>query len=114
MSETVLTTGANSGIGLATAIELAKRGFHSVGSVRSEEKARHVLAAAEEAGVTVDTVLLDVTDTDACERVVKELQPFGVVNNAGAQISGAVEEITDDDARQALETMLIAPMRMAR
>ena len=33
--QTVLTTGANSGIGLATVVEVAKRGFHSVGSVRS-------------------------------------------------------------------------------
>ena len=44
MSDTVLVTGANSGIGLAAAIELAGRGFHAVGSVRSEEKARHVHA----------------------------------------------------------------------
>src|SRR5947208_16335685 len=114
MSETVLTPGANSGIGLATVVELARRGFHSVGSVRSEEKARHVAAVAEEAGVTVDTVLLDVTDPDACDRVIGQLRPFGLVNNAGLQITGAVEEISDDDARQALETMLIAPVRMAR
>ena len=114
MSETVLTTGANSGIGLATVIELAKRGFHAVGSVRSEEKARHVAAAAEEAGVQADTVLLDVTDPGACARVIGQLRPFGLVNNAGLQITGAVEEISDDEARQALETMLLAPVRMAR
>ena len=114
MGNTVLTTGANSGIGLATMIELAKRGFHSVGSVRTAEKARHVLAEAEKAGVTVNTVLLDVTDAEGCERIVNELRPFALVNNAGAQITGAVEEISDDEARQALETMLVAPMRMAR
>jgi NAD(P)-dependent dehydrogenase (short-subunit alcohol dehydrogenase family) len=114
MSETVLTTGANSGIGLATVIELAKRGFHSVGSVRSEEKARHVSAVAEQAGVSADTVLLDVTDPEACGRVIGRLRPFGLVNNAGFQITGAVEEVSDDEARQAVETMLIAPVRMAR
>src|SRR5205823_11294898 len=65
MSDTVLVTGANSGIGLAAVQELARRGFHAVGSVRSEEKARHVRAEAEKAGVTVDTVLLDVTDAVA-------------------------------------------------
>jgi NAD(P)-dependent dehydrogenase (short-subunit alcohol dehydrogenase family) len=114
MSETVLTTGANSGIGLATVIELARRGFHSVGSVRSEEKARHVGAEAEKAGARADTVLLDVNDAEACKRVMDELQPFGIVNNAGMQITGAVEEISDDEARQALETMVIAPTRLAR
>ena len=35
---TALVTGANSGIGLATVIELARRGFHAVGSVRSPAK----------------------------------------------------------------------------
>jgi len=48
---TVLITGANSGIGLATALELARRGFDSVGSVRSAAKARAVRKAAAEAGV---------------------------------------------------------------
>ncbi|MFN2545470.1 MAG: SDR family NAD(P)-dependent oxidoreductase [Actinomycetota bacterium] len=114
MGDTVLTTGANSGIGLATAIELARRGFHSVGSVRSEEKARHVKAEAEKAGVHVDTVLLDVTDVERCERIVDQLRPFGLVNNAGVQVTGAIEEVTDDEARHAVETMVVAPIRLAR
>ena len=37
--DVVLTTGANSGIGLATVIELARAGFRSVGSVRTPDKA---------------------------------------------------------------------------
>ena len=49
----VLTTGANSGIGLATVIELARRGFDSVGSVRSAAKARAVREAAAKEGVEV-------------------------------------------------------------
>src|SRR5436309_7464315 len=114
MSETVLTTGANSGIGLAAVIEVAKRGFHSVGSVRSEEKARHVRAAAEEAGATVETVFLDVTDAEECRRTIDQLQPYGLVNNAGLQVTGAIEDISDDDARQALEIMVVAPTRLAR
>src|SRR5436189_164181 len=97
MSDTVLVTGANSGIGLSAVLELARRGFHAVGSVRSEEKARHVHAEAEQAGVKVDTVLLDVTDADACDRVIADLRPFGLVNNAGSQITGAIEEIADDE-----------------
>src|SRR4029450_8183817 len=36
-ARTVLTTGANSGIGIATVLELARCGFRSVGSVRSAE-----------------------------------------------------------------------------
>ncbi|HCO03242.1 MAG TPA: oxidoreductase [Actinobacteria bacterium] len=111
---TVLTTGANSGIGLATAILLARNGFRSVGSVRSRSKAEVVRRAAADAGVTVEAVLLDVTDAAACERVMKRVKPWGLVNNAGSSFSGAVEDVTDEEARASLETMVIAPMRLSR
>lgn len=114
-SGTVLTTGANSGIGLATAIEVARRGFRSVGSVRSDAKADTVREAAASAGVEVETVLLDVTDAEGCEKVMAEIGPiFGLVNNAGYGVTGAVEDVDDDEARAVLETMVLAPMRLAR
>src|ERR1035441_1809986 len=75
---TVLTTGANSGIGLATVIHLARLGFRSVGSVRSDTKASEVTRAAASAGVSVDTVLLDVTAARRCAAVIDEVQPWAV------------------------------------
>ena len=111
---TVLTTGANSGIGLATAIEVARRGLRSVGSVRSRAKAKVVAQAAREAGVEVETVLLDVTDAARCEAVMAKLTPFGLVNNAGYSLTGAVEDVDDDEAHHLFETMVHAPMRLAR
>jgi NAD(P)-dependent dehydrogenase (short-subunit alcohol dehydrogenase family) len=114
MPRTVLTTGANSGIGLEIVLELARRGFRSVGSVRSKAKARAVAAAAEKAGVAVETVELDVTDAAGCERVIAALKPFGLINNAGYGATGAIEDVSDAEARQTLETMIIAPMRLAR
>jgi NAD(P)-dependent dehydrogenase (short-subunit alcohol dehydrogenase family) len=111
---TVLTTGANSGLGLATVVHLAKLGFLSVGSVRSEAKAVQVAEAAAGAGVSVETVLLDVTDASRCTSVVEEIRPWAVVNNAGYSGLGAIEDVTDEEARHQLETMVIAPMRLAR
>jgi NAD(P)-dependent dehydrogenase (short-subunit alcohol dehydrogenase family) len=110
----VLTTGANSGIGLATVVELAKLGFRSVGTVRSESKAATVTAAAEAAGVSVETVMLDVTDEMRCAEVVDQLRPWAIVNNAGYSGVGAIEDVSDDEARKQLETMVVAPMRLAR
>lgn len=113
--QTVLTTGANSGIGLATTLTLAQRGFRSVGSVRSDAKAEIVHAAATDAGVDVETVLLDVTDAEACERAVQGLPPlFGLVNNAGYALTGAIEDVDDAEADRLFETMVHAPMRLAR
>lgn len=114
VERTVLTTGAGTGIGLATVIELARRGFESVAGVRSQAKARAVTRAARAAGVKVRTVLFDVTDADACRRAVDRFKPYGIVNNAGIPASGAVEDVGDDEARLAFETMVLGPMRLAR
>lgn len=113
-ARTVLTTGANSGIGLATVLELARRGYRSVGSVRSEEKAEKVQALAFDAGLEVETVVLDVTDAAGCAEVVDRLAPWGLVNNAGYSVTGAIEDVGDVEARHALETMVVAPARLAR
>jgi NAD(P)-dependent dehydrogenase (short-subunit alcohol dehydrogenase family) len=110
----VLTTGANSGIGLATTIEVARRGFHSIGSVRSKAKAKVVHHAAAAAGVEVETVLLDVTDDEQCTRVLDGLELYGLVNNAGYALTGAIEDVSDAEARHLFETMVFAPMRLAR
>jgi NAD(P)-dependent dehydrogenase (short-subunit alcohol dehydrogenase family) len=113
-SRTVLTTGANSGIGLATVLELARRGYRSVGTVRSDAKAEVVHQAAAEAGVEVVTELLDVTGAEAGAELISRWQPWGLVNNAGYSVTGAVEDVGDHEIRQALETMVVAPARLAR
>ena len=62
----------------------------------------------------VETVLLDVKDADRCAEVIDDLELFGLVNNAGYSVTGAVEDTPDDEARDLLETMVVAPMRLAR
>ena len=111
---TVIVTGANSGLGLATVLAVAKAGFHAVGTVRSDEKAEIVARAAADTGVEVTTHLLDVTDADGCARAVEEFRPWGLVNNAGIGTAGAIEDVDDDEARHILEVMVIAPVRLAR
>ena len=110
----VLVTGANSGIGLATVLEVARRGFDAIGSVRSQAKARVVKEAAAEAGLDLRTVLLDVTDAASCASVVDRIRPWGLVNNAGYGAVGAVEDVDDEEGRRVLETMVVAPTRLAR
>jgi NAD(P)-dependent dehydrogenase (short-subunit alcohol dehydrogenase family) len=112
--KTALVTGANSGIGLATVVELARRGFHTIGTVRSDAKADAVRDTARAAGVAVETRLLDVTDAGQCEALFDDLRLDALVNNAGYGLMGAVEDTRDDEARAILETMTLAPARLAR
>jgi NAD(P)-dependent dehydrogenase (short-subunit alcohol dehydrogenase family) len=114
MTRTSLVTGANSGIGLATALELARRGQRTIGTVRSPAKAKVLRAAAAEAGVEVETAILDVTDADRCAAVIERFEPDILINNAGYAQTAPVESVDDAAAEHLLGTMLVAPIRLAR
>ena len=60
----VVVTGANSGIGRAAAVHLAAAGHTVYGTMRDLGKGDKLLAKASEAGATVHTVALDVSDDD--------------------------------------------------
>jgi NAD(P)-dependent dehydrogenase (short-subunit alcohol dehydrogenase family) len=113
-ARTVLVTGANSGLGLAAVLEVARRGFRAVASVRSAEKAEQVARAAAQAGLALDTVLLDISDRERAERVIDELRPLGIVNNAGYMHYSAVEDAPEAEIRDLFEVLTVAPLRLAR
>ena len=120
MSKSVVVTGANSGIGLVTVLELATAGYDVIGTVRTTAKAELVHQAAADRGTTVRTVELDVDDAASTEAGFKQIDDltdgrlWAVVNNAGYAQAGAVEDITDEQVRAQLETNLVAPIRIAR
>ncbi|MDQ3980895.1 MAG: SDR family NAD(P)-dependent oxidoreductase [Actinomycetota bacterium] len=113
MARTVLVTGANSGLGLETALHVAGLGFRVVGTARSEEKAEVLEKAASEAGASVETAVVDVTDRQGCQELVASVEPWGLVNNAGYMNAGAVIDISEEEALRQLHVMVVAPMRLA-
>ncbi len=112
----VLVTGANSGIGLETALALAKRGWDVHGSVRgaSQETALRDAAAEAGRGDRVHPLLLDVSDHDAVVATWPSLPDFyAVVNNAGYSETGAIEEVSAARAKAQLDVNLVAPAVVA-
>jgi NAD(P)-dependent dehydrogenase (short-subunit alcohol dehydrogenase family) len=108
----VLVTGANSGIGLATALRLAERDWTVYGTVRGEAKADALRDAARERklGRRVHPILLDVSDHAAVVDAWKDLPDFyAVVNNAGYSETGAIEEVSAAQAKAQLDVNLVAP-----
>lgn len=119
MGRSVAVTGASSGIGLATVLELAASGYDVVGTVRSAAKAEVVTQAAADRGVQVRTVEMDVADSASCADGVARIDSmtgglWGLVNNAGYAQFGTVEDVPDELVRQQLETNVVAPIRLAR
>lgn len=83
-----VVTGANTGIGRVTAVELAKRGATVVLAARSEEKTRPVLDEIRKAGGDASYLRLDLASLEDTARAAKELladpAPIHVlINNAG-------------------------------
>ena len=83
--KTFLVTGANSGIGRATAVDLGGRGAKMFITARSEEKAKPVL---DELGDGADYLHLDLGDLESVRQCGKDFlardEPLhGLINNAG-------------------------------
>lgn len=106
MLNSVLVTGASSGIGEETAVFLAHKGFRVYAGARRIEKLDQ-LAALGSGRIT--PLPLDVTSADsiaaAMARIAEGGAPlYGLVNNAGVSVMGPFERISPDEWRRQFET----------
>jgi NAD(P)-dependent dehydrogenase (short-subunit alcohol dehydrogenase family) len=111
----VLVTGTSSGIGRATAEELARRGH----TVFAGGRRLAGVPATPDGAAGIEPVELDVRSDEDAERVVGEVVERAgrldvVVNNAGIGIAGAVEETSADEVREQLETNVLGVWRLCR
>jgi NAD(P)-dependent dehydrogenase (short-subunit alcohol dehydrogenase family) len=114
-----VVTGANSGIGRATAVHLATRGFEVYGTVRNRDRAGKLQAMAAERAVDVRLVELDVADDESVRRGFGEiLDDAGrvdvLVNNAGIGGNGVVEETEPATYLEIMNVNLCGAVRCAQ
>ena len=116
-----LVTGASSGFGLLTAIELAKAGFRVVATMRDLTRRERLDQAVAAAGVTakVDVRALDVTKFDTIpsfvDGVVRDYGRLDVlINNAGFAVAGFAEDIKLDELKMQFETNFFGAVAMTK
>ncbi len=116
MSTVSVVTGANSGIGRATAIHLATKGHEVYGTVRSTAKVEKLQKMAAAAGVEVQLVELDVADDESVRAgfatVLEQAGKIDVlVNNAGVGGMGVVEETSTEEFLATMNVNLLGGIR---
>lgn len=116
MYKSVLVTGASSGIGEASALHLAHKGFRVFAAARRLDclKVLEGLARGR-----IVPLALDVTDGSSIEAAMNEIGAagaplYGLVNNAGVSVTGPIEEVPIDDWRRQFETNVFGAVAMIK
>jgi NAD(P)-dependent dehydrogenase (short-subunit alcohol dehydrogenase family) len=115
----VIVTGSSTGLGLETALHLAGAGFRVFAAVRDLASGDGVREAANQRGVALQIVRLDLTDPDSIEQAVATVVAeaggvFALVNNGGVGLRGAVEDSSEKEIRRVFETNVLGTIALTR
>jgi NAD(P)-dependent dehydrogenase (short-subunit alcohol dehydrogenase family) len=120
-NEIAVITGTSSGFGLLTAVELARRGFTVVGTMRDLARRGYLEQAAAVASVghRIDIRQLDVTEFDRIPGFVGEIvRDHGridvLINNAGFAMAGFIEDLKLEEIRLQFETNFFGAVAMTK
>ena len=115
-SRIAVITGASSGIGAATARQLAAAGYRVVLTARRKDRIEALAAEINDAGHQAAAYALDITDRAAVDEFATAFKTIGVLlNNAGGAL-GADPVATGDPAewRQMYETNVIGTLNVTQ
>jgi NAD(P)-dependent dehydrogenase (short-subunit alcohol dehydrogenase family) len=118
-SQVVLITGATDGLGKATALLLAQRGYRVFAAGRSAQKRAQLDALARERKLPLETLDLDVCNDASVQHAVGDvLSKAGAIdvlfNNAGVGHMATVEDLRMEDWRRQFETNFFGVVRVTQ
>lgn len=113
--QVVVVTGASSGIGRETAIQLGHQGARVVLAARNDPALQSAVAEVEQAGGIARYVVTDVSDWNQVENLsAQAVEHFGRIdtwiNNAGISVYADISQITADEMKRVIEVNLLGEM----
>jgi len=117
MENVALITGCSSGIGLETAISLARGGHFTYATMRDVKKSEKLNKIVNDQGLPVKILELDVDDKESVDNAITQvMEEKGridtLVNNAGWGMWGTVENVSIEEFKQQFETNFFSIIRM--
>ena len=117
--KSVIITGTSKGIGLETALTFARAGYKVFATMRNPDKATDLKQKIKDESLNISISAMDV-DSDASVKQCMEaiLQENGsidvLVNNAGIECHGSIEEIPMSDFKAVMETNYFGVLRCTK
>lgn len=117
--ESILITGASTGLGREIALHLAERKFAVYATMRDTRDADRLLSAAECRNAKLRILPLDVTNKNSIQTAVQSIIAetggiYGVVNNAGIGLRGYFEDLDDEEIRRMFDANVFGVMEVTR
>jgi NAD(P)-dependent dehydrogenase (short-subunit alcohol dehydrogenase family) len=114
-----LVTGTSSGMGLETALLLARSGFYTYASMRNLEKSNNITQIANREKLPLQVVQLDVNDDISAKGVIHNIGTEKgridvLVNNAGYGLFGSLEDTSIEETKAQFETNFFGVVRVTQ
>ena len=115
----VLITGCSSGIGLSTAVLLAKNNYRVYATMRDLSRKEKLAEVAKQANAALEILQLDVTDDNSVKNAVEEIITKEgridiLINNAAYGLRGTVENVTIDEVQRQFDTNVFGVIRVCQ
>lgn len=119
MAKVAIVTGSSSRIGYETSLMLARNQFTTYATMRNLNKSDEIRDITSKENIPLSVIQLDVTDDasvyNAIDSILKENDRIDVlVNNAGYDLFGSLEELSIEEIRQQFETNFFGVIRVTK
>ena len=119
MQSVAVVTGSSSGNGFETSLLLAKNGYYTYATMRNLDKSTRIKEVAKKDSLPLEVLQLDVTDDKSVMEAIDVISGRHgkidvLVNNAGYEQHGAVEELSMEEIKTQFETNFFGGVRVTK